>query len=179
MIAAVLGAALALVQAASAPADNTPSADQSCQQEMQDNQYAAAVKDCTQAITLNPKDESAYFARCAAYADLGNYDAAIADCSQAIALNPKNDDAYTDRCLANGYLANYSAALADCSQAIAINPKSANAYLNRCSAYGNMGKLQRGDCGLLGGHNASPKQPRRLSQSLPARCLYWKLQRRD
>src|ERR1700722_5830952 len=139
IIATAFGAALLLTQGASVRADNTPTADQSCQQEMKDNQFAAAIKDCTQAVTLNPKDESAYFARCAAYADLGNYNAAIPDCSQAIVLNPKNDDAYTDRCLAYGYLGNYSAALADCSQAIAINPKSANAYLNRCSTYGNMG----------------------------------------
>jgi Flp pilus assembly protein TadD len=55
--------------------------------------YPAAISDCTQAIRLNAKDETAYKYRGAVYEKLGQNAKAIADYRQMLALDPTNEEA--------------------------------------------------------------------------------------
>jgi tetratricopeptide (TPR) repeat protein/dienelactone hydrolase len=106
-----------------------------CAQALNTADFAAAVADCTQAINLNPKDDSAYANRCGANDNLKNYTAALPDCMQAIKLNPKNESAYVNRCFANIGLDEYGNAVTDCTQALKLNPQDERAYNSRCLAY--------------------------------------------
>ena len=49
-----------------------------------------AIADYTEAIRLNPKDDSAFYFRGEAYRQKADYDRAIADYTEAIRLNPKD-----------------------------------------------------------------------------------------
>jgi tetratricopeptide (TPR) repeat protein len=97
--------------------------------------YDAAIKEYTQAITLNPEYAVAYYNRGIAYADKGDDDAAIKDYTQAITLNSEDAKAYHNR----GYIyydkGDYDAALKDYTQVITLNPENVNAYYNRGNAY--------------------------------------------
>jgi tetratricopeptide (TPR) repeat protein len=50
----------------------------------------SAIADYTEAIRLNPKDDSAFYFRGEAYRQKADYDRAIADYTEAIRLNPKD-----------------------------------------------------------------------------------------
>ncbi len=57
-------------------------------------QFQQAVNEFSQAISANPQNALAFYARGNAYGALGMQDKAIADFRQAIALNPKDDPSY-------------------------------------------------------------------------------------
>lgn len=102
--------------------------------ESDDNQGALA--DYNQAITLNPKNDWAYYKRALLKKERLNndYQGAIADYNQAISLNSKFSDAYTQRgVLKRDNFNDYQGALLDLDQAISLNPKSAEAYTQRGS----------------------------------------------
>ena len=119
-----------------------------CTQDIDKADFTAAVTDCTQAINLDPKDDSAYANRCGANAILKNRDAALPDCNQAIKLNPKNESAYVNRCNADIGLSNYSGAVDDCTQAIRLNAADERPYNSRCLALDFEGDFLRAslDC---------------------------------
>ena len=116
---------------------STPAAQASlrCTQDLNKADFNAAVPDCTQAISLNPRDDSAYANRCGAKAVLREYTVALPDCMQAIKLNPKNESAYVNRCNANIGQGKYPDAVADCTQAITLNATDERAYNSRCLAF--------------------------------------------
>jgi tetratricopeptide (TPR) repeat protein/dienelactone hydrolase len=122
----------AVMAAASSPA---VAASQRCTQDLNKNDLAAAATDCTQAISLNPNDESAYVNRCAVSDQQTGYAAALGDCNVALKLNPKDESAYVNRCFANVGLDHYSDAVNDCTRAITLNEYDERAYNNRCQAY--------------------------------------------
>ncbi|MDR2904920.1 MAG: tetratricopeptide repeat protein [Helicobacteraceae bacterium] len=97
--------------------------------------YDQAVKDYTQAIALDPKDDQAYHNRGGAYCKLGNYDQAIADFTKAIELNPKYASAYFNRGVTYDKQQNYNQAITDFTKAIELAPKDATYYNNRGNVY--------------------------------------------
>ncbi len=96
--------------------------------------YKAAIKELTEAISINPKYAEAYNKRCHAYLMQGNRLRAMEDCTQALQIKTnfaQAYQAYTNRGIARLALGDSTGAIADYTQAIAINPKHALAYNGR------------------------------------------------
>jgi hypothetical protein len=55
------------------------------------------LTDCSEAIRLEPKNQTAFVNRCAAWNRRGDPERAIKDCSEAININPKFALAYMNR----------------------------------------------------------------------------------
>jgi len=107
-------------------------ANQTCYRDANNGDYSGAVTECTNAINLNPNDESAYANRCFAYGQLSNFNAAIIDCTRAIALNPNDLNAYDHRCAAYSQSGNVTAGVPDCTHAANLNPSDFTAYFWLC-----------------------------------------------
>ena len=84
--------------------------------------YDKEIADCTEAIRLNPKDDTAYSNRGGAYGLKGDYDKAIADCTKAIRLNPRNH-MHTSPGIWVFRKGDYDKAIADYTEAIRLSPK--------------------------------------------------------
>ena len=137
-IAAVLfgfGFWLEAIDIAGAQSNSTIAAEQSCVNAAKQNNNAAAVSACTQALSLAPNNATVAQILCAAQTAAANYSAAVASCTQAIALNAKAEAAYLDRCDANWNLGNLAAATPDCTQAITLDPNDINAYVDLGNIY--------------------------------------------
>ena len=105
----------------------------------QDN-YAKAIADYTEAIRLDPRDAKAYYSRGLAYDNKGDYDKAIADYTEAIRLDPKDAKAYFNRGGIYDDMRNYDKAIADFTEVIRLDPKSAKAYSSgRADTYEHKG----------------------------------------
>ena len=111
--------------------------DESDQQE-----YEAAVKDYTEALRLTPGNEAAYEYRGIAYFHLSQFNKAADDLTTAINLRPKYNNLYRYRGAAYLGLGNYSAAVDDESEAITLSPDSPEAYEYRGEAFRALGRLQ-------------------------------------
>ena len=72
-----------------------------------------AIEDFNQAISLDPKDATAYRYRGFNYLYLGQYQRAVTECNQAIHLNPKDAEAYSNRGLAYNELGKNDLACVD------------------------------------------------------------------
>jgi len=94
-----------------------------CLVNLQLGQNAAALKDCTQAIQLQPAMVEAFLNRGLASYRLGDYPAAIADYSHMLKLQPLDFRAYFNRGLARAELAEFSAAIADYNRALSLQPE--------------------------------------------------------
>jgi lipoprotein NlpI len=94
-----------------------------------------ALREFTQAVSLNPADPLSYVDRGIAYKRLKDHDKALADDGEAIRLAPRWAAAYFNR--ANVFKArnNYDKALADYGAAIRLDPTDPDAYFNRASTY--------------------------------------------
>ena len=84
--------------------------------------YTAAVRDCTQAIQLNPENAAAYGNRGVARAALGNAEDAIEDFDAAIRLDPEEAEYFHERGLAKEALGQKEAAKADFEKAKELDP---------------------------------------------------------
>jgi Flp pilus assembly protein TadD len=109
-------------------------AHQRCYDDSMKGNSAAALTDCSQAITFDPNDVGAYSNRCAAYRNLGNLANAIADCTQALKLNPKDFAAIINRCLTYYDSQDYANAITDCTQSMTLEPNNPKPYLFRGEA---------------------------------------------
>ena len=84
--------------------------------------YIAAVRDCTQAIQLNPENAAAYGNRGVAEAALGDAEGAIEDFDAAIQINPESAEIYYDRARAKEALGQKEEAKADFEKAKELDP---------------------------------------------------------
>jgi tetratricopeptide (TPR) repeat protein len=91
-----------------------------------------AIRDCDQAIGLNPRYVNGFVGRGNAYWHKGEYDRAIQDYNQAIALDPTRASTFMARGSANTQKGDYDSAIQDYSQALLLN--GAAAWNGRCWA---------------------------------------------
>ncbi len=98
-------------------------------------QFQQAVDEFSQAISANPKNELAFYARGNAYGALGMQDKAIADFRQAIALNPKDDPSYFGLAIAFANQGKRSDAIAALDKAISIASSNGEYYGLRGTLY--------------------------------------------
>lgn len=101
--------------------------------------YAASIRDYTEAIRLNPEYTFAYNNRGNAHKNNGDLDAAIADYNQALRYNPNYALAYYNRAIAKKQKGDTRGAIADYTEAIRIDAKNEDAYYNRGLAYKSLG----------------------------------------
>ena len=106
--------------------------------------FAAVIKLCDEALTLDPKSAIAYGKRGAALSVMNQPQQSIADLNKAIELDPTNADNYVNRGASHGNLKNFTAAVEDFSKAIELDPKNAMAYNNRGSTLRFLGNVQQG-----------------------------------
>ena len=93
-----------------------------------------AIRDCDQAIGLNPRYVNGFVGRGNAYWHKGEYDRAIQDYNQAIALDPTRASTFMARGSANTQKGDYDSAIQDYSQALLLNGNLAAAWNGRCWA---------------------------------------------
>jgi len=103
------------VLSASASADDRTS----CLEQVDDN---LAIQGCSEIISQNPKNATAYYKRGAAFARRGDTDRAIADYSKAIEIKPTYGAAYDSRGLAYVSKGDYTRAVADVTKAGELTP---------------------------------------------------------
>ena len=107
--------------------------------------YKAAIKELTEAISINPKYAEAYNKRCHAYLMQGNRLRAMEDCTQALQIKTnfaQAYQAYTNRGIARLALGDSTGAIADYTQAIAIKADYGEAFFNRGVSYFKLGNRQ-------------------------------------
>ncbi len=140
-----------------------------CYQYEQQGNHDAAIAECTKAIELNPKNDSAYNSRGLAYEAKGRFDQAIADYNRVIKLRPKFDYAYYNR--GNAYRAKgrLHQAIADYTRAIELNPKNDFAYNNRGIAYRAMGRF---DQAIADYNKTIELNPKNVEAYYNMACLY-------
>nr|WP_250855159.1 tetratricopeptide repeat protein [Anabaena sp. CCAP 1446/1C] len=107
--------------------------------QMQQDNYQAAIKYLNLAIETQEEFIAAYKNRCLAYLQLQDYHQAIADCTQALNLAPDDSEAYLNRGLAQYRQGNYLHAMADYDQAIALEPDNFRAHYNQGIAFAGEG----------------------------------------
>lgn len=95
----------------------------------------AHLRDCSEAIRLDPKFAQAYASRGRVYYDKKEYGRAVADFTEAIRLDPKFARAYVYRGRMYAILGEANKAISDYSNAIRLNPKDAMAYNNKGYQY--------------------------------------------
>jgi tetratricopeptide (TPR) repeat protein len=93
--------------------------------------YAGAVTDYSEVISLKPDDLEAHVQRGLARARLGDFEGGISDCTSAIRLQPNSRSGYSSRGSIRHMKGDESGAIADFTQAIAHDPSSPYAYFNR------------------------------------------------
>ena len=96
-------------------------------------QFQQAVDELSQAITANPQNSRAFYARGNAYGMLGLPDKAIADFKQAVTLDPKDDISYFALAIAYANQGQRREAIAALDKAIAL--------ANQADYYGLRGTL--------------------------------------
>ena len=101
--------------------------------------FINAIKDYSNAITLNPKWPTPLAHRGLAYAELEKNKQAIADFSAAIRLQPTWGAPYGFRADIYDVMEQYDSALADYSKVIQLNPKSPQAHLLRGDCFSKQG----------------------------------------
>ena len=98
-------------------------------------QYDRAIKDFTQAITIDPNYAYAFYNRGLAYANKKQYDRAIKDYTQAIAIDPNLAEAFNNRGYVYDEKKQYDRAIEDYTKTIAIDPNYASAFNNRAVTF--------------------------------------------
>ena len=86
--------------------------------------YDARIKSCSEILRANPSDAIAYHNRGTAHQLKGDLDHAIADFDKANELQPKNASAYNSRGLVYATKGDYVHALADVTRAQELTPKT-------------------------------------------------------
>jgi len=98
--------------------------------------YGQAIRDFTEAISLDSTDSYSYGYRGDAKRLMGNYEAAVKDFTKAIEINPRQPWFYYRRGWTKGeFMGDYESALEDYNTAIAIDNDYAYTYLMRGRLY--------------------------------------------
>jgi len=103
-------------------------------------EYETAMRDCNQALALDPRDDHAYNTRGAIYHLTEKYDQAIEEYSRAIQINPRFIDPWHNRGMSYAAKGDYDTAIADYNQALRINSQDALALYER-----GIAKQKKGD----------------------------------
>jgi len=90
-----------------------------------------AIRDCNEALAIDPNSENAFFIRGAARQQLADFSNAIKDYSDALRLDPSRADAVFARGTANFSSGEYQAAVADFSKAIDLGYANAIVFYLR------------------------------------------------
>ena len=104
------------------------------------NNYPAAIRDYSQAISINPNVPEAYIGLGIVNTKLENFQEAEQNYSHVIRLRPQNYVAFTNRGFARFKLEEYDQALQDFNHAIELNPNNSIAFYNRGSVYFKLGE---------------------------------------
>ena len=99
------------------------------------NDFIAAIKDYSKAISINPNYVDAYFNRGKAHYELKNFITTIEDYSKAISINPNYANAYFGRGGVHYDLKNFTTAIEDYSKSIVLAHNYTAAYFCRGKAY--------------------------------------------
>jgi tetratricopeptide (TPR) repeat protein len=98
--------------------------------------FDRAIRDCTEAIKIDPKYALAYSIRGFAKYEQKKYDEAVNDLTEAIRLNPRDAaGAYKMRASCHQIQGNHARAIADATKSIELNPGDANTYVVRGSSH--------------------------------------------
>lgn len=130
------------------PSDEVAAAAYYMRGESYENQgkYAAAVKDFTKALELDPKNlgkqPPVYYNLGTALYKLGYPAEALLSLNKAIQLYPQYGLAYNQRGSIYGGLGKYEIALADFNKAIDLEPQDSAGYFGRGMLYYSWGKLE-------------------------------------
>jgi tetratricopeptide (TPR) repeat protein len=119
-----------------------------CLLDVQNQNDARAIKDCTEAIEHDTSYAMPYANRGLAYLRAGDIKRAMADFDEAIRLGnfPTSRDrsvVFMDRCGTFNQIKNYARAIEDCTAAITSDSTNAKAYSNRGVAYDGIGDRDR------------------------------------
>ena len=99
-------------------------------------EFDIAIKDFSDAITLNPKGATAYYmARSNCWRRKKNVDKTLDDLTEAIRLDPKNASAYNARADAWVKKTEFDKAIMDASEAVRLSPEFEYAYAIRAAAW--------------------------------------------
>jgi tetratricopeptide (TPR) repeat protein len=93
-------------------------------------EHDKAIAAFTEAIRIDPKDDSAYFNRGLAWRSKGEYDLAIRDYNQALTINPAFFQVYVNRGVAWSKKGEYDQALRDYNEALRLRPNDPSTYNN-------------------------------------------------
>jgi tetratricopeptide (TPR) repeat protein len=93
--------------------------------------FASAILDLDQAVTVNPANAAGYFYRGYAKFKLYQYNEALTDYTIALEIDPSNEHALISRGQIKLLLENYGDANIDFSDAININPEFSHGYFYR------------------------------------------------
>jgi tetratricopeptide (TPR) repeat protein len=104
--------------------------------------YGSAIESFTEAIDLDPKNDSAFLHRGYAHFYLGDFAMAVADIGHSMELQPNNSRAYAMRASALAASGRTSEAIADVEQAIQRDPRNAENYLLRANFHQQWGQAQ-------------------------------------
>ena len=103
-------------------------------------QFDNAIVDFSQAISLNPEIDQAYYNRGNTYAQLGQLDKALADLNKVIEKNPNDTTALNNRGNIHADMGDSKLALADYEQALTLNPDLGEVYTNRGLTFADIGQ---------------------------------------
>jgi tetratricopeptide (TPR) repeat protein len=97
--------------------------------------FKLAIDDYSEAIRLDPKHATLYYAQGDAEARRGNFDKAILDITEGIQLDPNNAVAYSLRGETRVRKGDFDKAIQDFSTSIQMNPKQGNVFYKRACVY--------------------------------------------
>ena len=96
----------------------------------ENNEFDVALKELDTALTINPKNTFALYARSTVYYQTGNFDSALIDLNNLLKLEPKNVQGLYLRSNIFSNLEKYINAINDYEQLIKLEPKNYKHYVN-------------------------------------------------
>jgi len=106
------------------------------------NAAEQALKDCSEAIKLDPSFTLAYLNRGTTYIKLSGFEAALADFDAALKLDKSIAEVHIHRGTLLSSLGRFDEAVESLTTAIGISPKG-TLYLYRAAAYAKLGQTER------------------------------------
>ncbi len=101
-----------------------------------------AIRACSEAIGLNPKDVESFINRAFEYSQKGEFALAIADYTKAIELDPSRWDSLQGRAWAYLKTGKASEGLADAQRSLQIRPDAAQTLDTRAHIYEALGRRE-------------------------------------
>jgi tetratricopeptide (TPR) repeat protein len=104
--------------------------------------YHPAIVDYSDAVELDPHNDSAFLHRAYCYYQLAEYENALLDLNRSLSLQPHNSWAYAVRASVYAAQGRNDLALKDADEAVSRDPKRAESYLLRGDLYRQSGATQ-------------------------------------